>query len=184
MKDILLSNSVFYLYLAFVVPALIAALWTRPTGPAVSKPRAAAPTTGRASATPRSQQMATSTGPPCGAPPGRPGATSDLSGTSRPPSPRATPPGWSKPSERFGPARPPGRGQPIKRPGERKASTGASLGNHDLDGSTNCTSSSWTRTVGLDCLGGGRLPRTRASRTRASPPGTSNDLWASRRGSS
>jgi hypothetical protein len=42
MKDILLSSPVFYLYLAFVVVLLIAALWTRQPGPAVGKPRAAA----------------------------------------------------------------------------------------------------------------------------------------------
>jgi hypothetical protein len=85
MIDILLSSPVFYLYLAFVVVLLIAALWTRQPGPAVGKPRAAAPTTGRASATLWWQHVATSTGSPGGAPPRNPGATarpfSDLQAT-------------------------------------------------------------------------------------------------------
>ena len=85
MKDILLSSTVFYLYLAFVVVSLLAALWTRQPGPAVGKPRAAAPTTGRPSAALWWQHVATSTGFPGGAPPRNPGATarpySDLQAT-------------------------------------------------------------------------------------------------------
>jgi hypothetical protein len=46
MKDILLSMPEFYLYLVFVVALLIAALWTRETGPPVGEPPAAALTTG------------------------------------------------------------------------------------------------------------------------------------------
>jgi hypothetical protein len=43
---------------------------------------------------------------------------------------------------------------------------------------------SGVRTVGFDCPGGGRLPRTPASRTRASSAATSSASSASRRGSS
>jgi hypothetical protein len=42
MKDIILSMPEFYLYLVFVVPLLITALWRRETGSPVGEPRAAA----------------------------------------------------------------------------------------------------------------------------------------------
>ena len=75
MKNIILSMPEFYLYVVFVVLALIAALWQRPTRLSVGEPRATAPTTGRASPTRWWRHVATATGPPGGVPPWRPSAT-------------------------------------------------------------------------------------------------------------
>jgi hypothetical protein len=78
MTGIILSNPGFYVCLALIWLWLLAAVCTRPGGPAAGGPRAPAPTAGRAAPAPRRRHAAAWNRPPYGVPPCGPAPTARL----------------------------------------------------------------------------------------------------------